>query len=364
MPSESSTGPEGLVPQAVAAVQPRIDAFRRSVAQAEQEVREEIMHRTGVQSFKEEQALVELGPFAIGRIDPERFSMLMGVSETELTPETIDVLAKADAILRGFAESSVHTARVEPGGDLRDTVKHALEHLGQAFGAARAVELGRAGMFDLIEHAHLLGPLPFRLWNRAERHLAPPVVVEVAGDDCMPAGLGEFLDGEVKVVLVVRGLTTPAPLARLITPGTFVMQTADAAELEKLAATAHAGVALLFDEDRPGQAHFVHDPDAGSTTWNRISVARMPDDADIGRGRRAPVWLEELQHLRALAEAPLVSPAARSADSASATAGGGARATAAVEDGGKGSSPASAPDSDPVDRLAAWLLAHTDLDET
>ena len=291
MPSDS-TAPEAagtLEQRALAAMQPRIDAFRATVAEAEREVHDEIMHRSGVQSFPEEQALVELGPFALGRIDPARFSMLLGVSETELTPETIDVLSKADAILTGFAQSSVHTARVEPGGDLRDTVKHALEHLGQAFGAARAVELGRAGMFDLIEHAHLLGPLPFRLWNRAERHLAPPVVVEVAGEDCLPAGLGEFLDGEVKIVLVARGMTTPSPLARLITPGTFVMQTADPTELGKLAATPHAGVALLFDEDRPGQAHFTHDPDAGSTTWDRISVARMPADADVGRGRRAPV---------------------------------------------------------------------------
>lgn len=357
--------PSELTGRALASIEPGIAAFRTTVAEAEREVREEIMHRTGVQSFPEEQALVELGPFALGRIDPARFSMLLGVSETALTPETIDVLSKADAILAGFAESSVHTARVEPGGDLRDTVKDALGHLGQAFGAARAVELGRAGTFDLIEHAYLLGPLPFRLWNRAERHLAPPVVVEVAGDDCLPAGLGEFLDGGVKIVLVTTGLTTPAPLARLITPGTFVMQTADPDELQKVARTPHAGVALLFDEDRPGQAHFTHDPDAGETTWDRITVARMPTDADIGRGRKAPVWLEELHHLRSLAEAPAgidvsaapgTPPAAASGSDVPPRPNAGAGA-------GAGASEAGPDEVDPVDRLAAWLLAHTDLDD-
>ena len=217
-------------------------------------------------------------------------------------------------------------------------------------------------MFDLIEHAYLLGPLPFRLWNRAERHLAPPVVVEVAGDDCLPAGLGEFLDGEVKIVLVTTGLTTPAPLARLITPGTFVMQTSDPAELGALATTPHAGVALLFDEDRPGQAHFTHDPDAGETTWDRISVARMPDDADVGRGRRAPVWLEELQHLRALAEAPAGLAGGSAAQGVEPRTAGAAPAPSTAGAPAPASETESA-EADPVDRLAAWLLAHTDLDE-
>jgi hypothetical protein len=349
--------------QAVARVQPRIDAFRSAVAAAEQEVREEVMHRAGAQSFKEEQALIELGPFALGRIDPERFSQLLGVAETDLTPESIDVLAKADAILTGFAEGSTHVARVEPGGDLRDTVKDALAHLGQAFGAGRAVELARADLFDLIEHAYLLGPLPFRLWNRAERHLAPPVVVEVAGEDCLPAGLGEFLDGELKIVIVAQGPTTPAPLARLITPGTYVIQTADPEQLAELVDSKHPGVALLFDEERAGQAIFRHDPDAGDTTWSRITTERMPDEAAVGRGRRPPVWLEELVHLRTLAQAPArPAPSDPSAGAVpSETLSDGAAALAGLTSEAEAATPV--PDEvDPVDRLAAWLLAHTDDD--
>ncbi|HSH74419.1 MAG TPA: hypothetical protein VLA09_01850 [Longimicrobiales bacterium] len=356
MPSETVADPQAVVEReptpaerALAEVRAGVEAFRSAVAAAEAEVRDEILGRTAAESFGEERALVELGPFAIGRIDPERFARLLGVSESELTPESIDVLSRADRILAGFAGSSRHVVEVEPGGDLRDVVKEALARLGQAFGAARAVELARAGMFDPEAHGHLLEPLPFRLWNRAERHLAPPLVVEVRGEDCLPAGLGEFLDGEVKIVLVASGPTTPAPLARLITPGTFVAQTEDPSELARLVSSRHPGVALLFDEERAGQACFVHDPDAGAAPWDRLEVGRMPADADVGRGRRAPVWLEELVHLRALAEGPGVAagPVDRPSTGGPAEPGGAAGdAAEAVE---------------PADRLAAWLLANTDL---
>jgi hypothetical protein len=243
---------------------------------------------------------------------------------------------------------------VEPGGDLRDVVKDGLARLGRAFGAARAVELARSGVFDPLEHAHLLGPLPFRLWNRAERRMAPPLVVEVRGDDCLPAGLGEFMDGAVTIVLVAAGPTTPAPLARLVTPGTFVMQTANVDDLERVRETGHPTVVLLFDEDRPEQAHFVHDPDAGDTPWARLTVQRMPGDADVGRGRRPPAWLEELMHLKALAEAPPAATPAPPTEAASA--GSRPAAAAAGEPAGPGPAPV-----EPADRLAAWLLARTDV---
>jgi hypothetical protein len=225
MPSDATTaaepterGQRSIADRAYEALSGRIETFRHAVALAEQEVHEDLMRRSGPKGSREERAVAELGPFARGRIDPERFAMLLGMAEEELTPESLDILGKADAILTGFAQTSNHRVTVEPGGDLRDVVKHGLAHLGQTFGAARAVELARAGTFDLIDHGYLLGPLPFRLWNRAERDLAPPLLVEVRGEDCLPAGLGEFLDGAVTIVLVATGQTTPAPLARLVTP--------------------------------------------------------------------------------------------------------------------------------------------------
>jgi len=343
MPSESvvETGPD-LGAKALEALAPRVEAFHTAVATAEEEIRSYVTHRSGTSELKGEQALVELGPFAIGRIDPERFAMLMGDAE-DLPPDAVSVLDRAEAILASFSRGSdLHRVMVEPGGDLRDAVKDALTWVGQVFGAARAIELARAGVFDAEEHNHFLASLPFRFWNRAERRLAPPLVVDVSGEDCLPAGLGEFLDGTVSIVLAVTGPTTPAPLARLITPGTFVMQTANPAELERLALSPHPGVALLLDEERPEQARFVHDPDAGTATWSRLAVTHMPERPKaVGRGRRAPTWVEELDHLAALAKRPAGVAAAPAGE--------------ATEPG------AASVETVPADQLAAWLLSQADL---
>lgn len=328
-----------LALKALEALAPRVEAFHSAVATAEEEIRTYVTQRRGISEYRAEQALVELGPFAVGRIDPDRFASLL-LDVEDLTPEAAGVMERAEEILGGFAMGTdFHLVSVAKGGDLRDAVKGALNHVGQVFGASRAVELARAGLFDPEQHNHFLSTLPFRKWNRAERQLAPPLVVELEPEDLLPAGLGEFLDGGVKIVLVVEGHTTPAPLARLITPGTYVVQTADPADLAGLARSPHPGVALLFDEARPGLARFVHDPDAGGAPWQRLKVSHMPAQPEVGRGRRAPTWLEELSHLEALAKKPAGADLAADALGADAVA---EEATSA-------------------DQLAAWLLSQTDV---
>ncbi len=339
MPSEAQTSgvAEGPAALALAALRSRVESFRSAVAVAQEEIRTFTAQRRGASEFQAEEALMELGPFATGRISPDRFVTLLAPSE-EVTPETMEILAQAEKILKDFAAGEdLHHVVLESGGDLRDAVKDALTDVGRIFGTARAVELARSGRFDPDEHMSLLGSLPFRKWNRAERQMAPPLVVELgAAEDLLPVGLGEFLDGAVKIVLVVNGPTAPAPLARLITPGTFVVQTADPATLEAMASSRHPGVGLLFDEERAEQARFVHDPDAGDTPWKRLKVEHMPEQAEVGRGRRAPTWLEELTHLQALAKAPLgMSDTALTGESA------------------------EPEDVAPADQLAAWLLSQT-----
>lgn len=336
MPSSAQAAKATLADRALEALAERVDASRIAVDAAREEVTRHATHAEVGEGMGVERALVELGPFALGRIDAERFAKLASNGEA-LGRDSVGVLARAAAILAGFAHGrETHLVPVEPGGDLRDAVKDALARFGWVFGAARAVELARSGGYDEEKHGHLLGPLPFRSWNRAERQLAPPLVVEVRGEDCLPAGLGEFLDGGACIVLVATGPTTPAPLARLITPGTYVLQTADPDDLAPLARSPHPAVALLFDEVREEQARFVHDPDAGVATWARLRVDHLPEPPQVGRGRRAPVWLEELSHLKALAERP---PEA--------------------------SAPAPEPDlvaaEVPADRLAAFLLSQTEL---
>jgi hypothetical protein len=340
MPSDATAVEVTRVDQALEALGGRVDAFHSAVATAEEEIRTFVAHQRGAHEFRAEQALVELGQFALGRVDPEKFALFLAPQE-ELGDEARGVLDRAEEILAEYAANKdFHKVTVEPGGDLRDRVKQALDHVGQVFGASRAVELARSGLFDPDEHNRFLGHLPFRKWNRAERQLAPPLVVEVEADDLLPAGLGEFLDGQVKIVLLVKGMTSAAPLARLITPGTYVVQTADPADLVPMAASPHPGVALVFDQERPAQARFVHDPGAGDTPAARITVKHMPQRADVGRGRRAPLWLEELDHLETLA---------RKTGVAGAPAPG---VDVEMPTGGKATS---------ADQLAAWLLSQTDL---
>ena len=224
---------------------------------------------------------------------------------------------------------------VAQGENLRDRVAGALEDLGRAFGAARVFEMSKFGRFPDNEHARSLGSFPFHRWSRGERRMAPPLVVSVDGADLRAAGLAEFMDGLEKLVLVVRNESTPVPLVRLITPGTFVQQTVDAADLSQLAGWNGPGVAALVPESA---ARFVHDPGAGGDAGARLRIESLPEE-----GRRKPVGgvsvsqqSEELLQLSSLAGQTSVKQVAEPV------------ATASVS-------------SDPVDKLAAWLLSQADL---
>jgi hypothetical protein len=188
------------------------------------------------------------------------------------------------------------------------------------------VAAARAGSEDDAEQAALLAAYPFERWNPAERDLAPPLAVDVAGADCHAAGLADLLDGRLKILLRVSGPCPAAPLARLVAPRTYVLQTDAETDLQGLVAWDGPGVAALVPE---GVARFCHDP--GAEPGQRLHVAHVPDGAlrPVG-GASAAQQAEDLALLAAWAGA---QPA-----------------------------PASTPDvDDPAGRLAAWLLQQTDL---
>ena len=317
------------------------DAFRSALGTTVEQVQAFLSDNRGSQNGGVNRVAAELGPFAAGRMDTDLMAKLFGGS-VKLDALTIETIEKARDTMTELARRNhdLFFAHVPPGGDLRATVAKALEEIGRAFGAVRIFELTRSGSYRGNEHARSLGSFPFHKWSKGERRLAPPLVVAVDGADLRAELLADFLDGMQKIVLVVRGACAPAPLVRLITPGTFVIQTTDGTGLDRLAAFAGPGVGALLPE---GGARFTHDPTRGADIWNRLSIAFMPEKEpklSVG-GRSGSQQAEELRQLRALAAAPAVASAP--------AVGAGAVAPAAP--------------ADPVDKLAAWLLSQANFSD-
>jgi hypothetical protein len=283
----------------------------------------------------------ELGEFARARIDVARFAAVATVS-TPLSVAHRDRLQRATDVLRDVLERgmALHYVDVPSGASLTAAVDGALARAGRAFGAVLAIELLRGGRYDPAQHDGLLDHMAFRTWTRAERRFAPPLVAHVDGADLHIGGLADFLDGREKLVLVVRGASPPAPLVRLITPGTMVLQTAAETGLDLVATASGTAIAALVPKEA---ALFLHDPSQGREGWQRLSVWHMPPEprAALG-GLSAWQMQEDLKQLAVLASG---APAAAGA------AAGGAE---------KG----AAPGPEAVDVLARWLLGQADLQGT
>lgn len=334
MPSDPRTE------RALAALRDRREAFRTALTATVAEVRAYLQTQCTSDEAQVARLGAELGPFATERVDIRRLAALLpdGRSVDPLTAETMEraLQTLTDVAAR---EDDLFLVDVPAGASLRDAVARALEDIGRVFGASRVIELSRTGRYRPAEHARSLGAFPYGRWSRAERQIAPPLVVEVEGRDLNAPGLAEFLDGGQKIVLVVRGDPAPAALVRLIAPNTFVAQSADPAHLDRLAAWNGPGIAALVSEDA---AHFVHDPAAGGGVWERLTILRDPERAPrtaVG-GISRDQQIADLEQLRALA----LKPAAPSGD---------------------GVRPAAAPAAtDPAGKLAAWLLSQADLSES
>jgi hypothetical protein len=328
------------IPRALAAVRGLVDRFRAALTVTVEEVRSHLVAHRSTVDGRAARIAAELGPFGASRIDVERLAALAD-QQRPADPITIEAVAAALEALSGLAArgDDLFVVRVPEGGDLRDAVADALAEIGRAFGAARVARDARDGRRLPVAPGGGAGRLPFSRWTGGERRLAPPLVVEVHGGDLRAASLSEFLDGSQKLVLVIVGECAPAPLVRLVTPGTFVLQTDDGAGLDRLAAWDGPGAAAWVPASA---ARFVHDPAGGPASWQRIQITALPERVPrktIG-GLSAAQQAEELDLLRALG----TRPAGAEAPASQAAAATGAAAT-------------------PVDRLAAWLVSQTDLSD-
>lgn len=273
-----------------------------------------------------------LGALATTHIDVSRLARLFS-AETALRGPALDAVEAAARTLRDLTrEADTPVVNLPPGGRLAAAVDEVLARVGRAYGAAHVVSLARSGRYDRASHAAWLQAYPFARWTRRERQIAPPVVVSLDGADLHAAGLAEYLDGQVKLVLVVRDeVAPPAPLVRLITPGVYLAQSHDGSQLPRLAAWQGPGILAWLP---PGTASFVHDPAAGSSLASRLQVLSDPPAPRRALGGQSAAQLtEELRQLEALA---------------------------GLGTGGA-AGPVSGASEDPADRLAAWILSQADL---
>ncbi len=275
----------------------------------------------------------ELGVFALQHLDPAKFAALFA-SAGALTPEQVARVERAAKVLEGMLAQGEDLFQVDvpSGASLSAVVGDALAQIGRAFGAMLLVELVRGDRFQAAEHEGLLDRLDFRAWTRDERRFAPPLVVHVDGADLQVGGLADFTDGRQKIVLVVRGDCAPAALARLVTPGTLVLQTTDETGLDRVATTDGPAIAAIVGA---AAARFLHDPRGGKEPWQRFTVWHLPDAPKKSLGG-ASVWQmgEDLRQLAVLSAVPV----------------GG-------DSPDRGTTVSSGPAT--VDRLAQWLLGQS-----
>ena len=294
----------------------------------------------------------ELGHFAAGRIDAERFGALFADAHF-LTPENAERIERLVGVLaEQLAQGDeLFTCEVSPGGNLHDDVERAIAQAGRVFAAVLTFQAIKSGTYRAERHDDDVRAFPFSKWNRSERLLGIPLVVLVDGADAHAEGLADYIDGRMAIVLVIRGSSTPAPLVRLVTPGTFVLQTNDVAELTALANYDGPAVGALVP---PNATRFVHDPRAARSMQARLRVTHVPLDPPRQPLGARSVWqqMEELALLRTLEQ--LGHPEAVVAPPRPAASNG---------------QPPVAPnparvDDLSVDRLADWLLNEAGLVES
>jgi len=329
------------------------DAFRSQLALASEELRDWHTHHETAVADPAGVLGGELGSFAAGRVDTTRLAGLVGVDEAP-DPLLHQLMAIADEGFDAFVRQGddVFRVNVTDGGDLRDAVRDALADLGRAFALARAVEKARSHRFDPDRNHELLHPWPFHRWAPAEKDMAPPLVIDLAGADLRAVGLAEFLEGSFRAVLRVRGETLPTPLGRLATPGVFVAQvTGDAADaLQALADHEGPGVVAVF-ESESGALPFVHRADGALD----VDADALDAAIDHASERRGTPGLMDLRSLRAFAASGIATEAPSGTSAAPAS--GDTAAAPAVQ------VTSTADETSPeVDRLAGWLLSQLPAD--
>lgn len=323
-----------------------IDEFRAAARGAHVQVADYLATHRAPAAGVTAQAAATLGRFASGRLDVAHFAATFGGGPTLGRP-ALERIERCAAVLAEVAVlgDDAFVCELPTGVDLESELADALANLGRAFGAVAAFHAARTGAYREEMHGALLGAFPFERWNRLERQLAPPLVFSVDGADLDAPRLARFVDGRIKIVLIVRGEIAPGALVPLITPGVLVLQSGDVNDLALLQRCGSPAIAGIV----PGPAaRFTHRPCAGSRLADRLVVHAMPRDVP----RRAVGPWSAAQQVEQVAQlALLVRLAALEVQQATTEAVEGTLAAAnAVANAAAGGGAA-------VEHLAVWLLA-------
>ena len=325
------------VRDALALLAQPIGRFRSAVAATIEEVRTELSASQADAAERAEHLKAQFGRFADGRLDLSRLAPVLTGDRRSDPAERARLQAAFDTLQDVAAHGDdAFCLRVPADTAVDAAVCTQLATIGRAFGAARvaASARGRGTVLGMPDE-QAMSRFPFAEWTAVERRLAPPLVVSVSGHDLNVAALARCLDGGLKILLIVDGLSAPAPLVRLITPNVFVAQVHEVREAEAIGSWPGAGIAAVVP---PAGAVFVHDPAAGAAMHQRLTVTKSGDQPRARIGElSAAQQTEEILQLQALAARPDVPPAWPP-------------------------TPAEAPAPD-VDRLAAWLLRQADLSD-
>lgn len=309
---------------ALDAVRPRIEQFHSSLVVTAEHIRGLL---AGSDSSKEDQDEA-LGFFAKGKMNLDRFATF-APRNRGLEPEAEAPVKAALNVIKALLDEGddLFVIKTEPGRGLGHQLSVRLASIGRAFAAARVVELAKNGAYKEDKHAATLERFPYAHWNSTERSLAPALVVEVSGEDFKPSAIVPLLDTNMKIVFNVTGDAPAAALSRVISPRVFVQQETGDAKLEAFKVFNGIAVAAYLPDSA---VSFIHDPSAGSTTYERFVAVTFPKEVRkraIG-GISPAQQAEDYTLLESLSVPPEIA---------------GEAAT------------------DPAGKLSAWLLSQTDL---
>ena len=309
---------------ALDAVRSRIDQFHSALTVTAEQVRGMLAGSGDIEADRSE----TLGHFAKGKMDMDRFNSFARKAPRINTEAEAPVRAAQEVLKSLLAEGDdLFIINMTEGRGLGHSLSVRLASIGRAFAAARIVDLAKNGAYKEDKHAATLERFPYAQWNSSERAMAPALMVNVSGEDFKPSSVVPLLDTNMKIIFNVSGDAPAAALSRVISPRVFVQQINGEPDLKAFSEYKGIAVAAFLPETA---VSFVHDPSAGSTTYERFVSITFPKEV-----RKRPVGgispaqqAEDYSLLESLSVPPEIAGEAT---------------------------------SDPAGKLSAWLLSQTNL---